>query len=97
MNLYCDPTKEALNELISEASANRMVHNVVMDYDGEVIIDSDLRYPDVDIRKYKFYTFVKDSTLRNADVVKVLHETLMTVFETWGKDIGYYGDLEIAA
>ena len=97
MNLNCDTTTEALYELISAADTSLPEHNIVIDYDGEVLIDPELYYPNVSVTRYKFYTQVSDTMLHVADVVQVLHEALMTVFESQPHDINYFGDLNMAA
>jgi hypothetical protein len=98
MNLNYDTTPEALKEFIMNIAAPSMAdHNIALDYDGEVLIDPELHYPDVDIKRYQFCTKVKTSVLRTDEVVKVLQEALLTVFETQHKDIGYFDNFRIAA
>jgi hypothetical protein len=90
MNLHTDTTKEALTELIATADTKIPAHNIVIDYDGEVIIDPELHYPNVDVDRYKFCTNVKDKNLHNSEVIQVLHEVLLTIFETQSKSMGDY-------
>jgi hypothetical protein len=97
MNLIYDSTQEALKELVHVADTTMQTHNIALDYDGEVIMDPELHYPDVDLKRYKFCTTVITSMLKKEEVLQVLQETLMTVFEAQNKEIGLFDNFNVAA
>lgn len=81
MNLYYDSSTMALRQLISGAEAGRRVHSIAVDYDGEVIIDPEVHFPDVDISKYKFCFMVRKTSLQNLRKIQLLHAALMSTFK----------------
>ena len=44
MNLFYDPSISALRQLVDSSDKAVKVHNVVVDFDGEVIIDPEMKY-----------------------------------------------------
>ncbi len=69
MNLFYDPSLLALRQLVNNANASQPVHNVAVDFDGEVIIDPEMHFPNVAINRYKYHTSIntaenKESNLR---------------------------------
>jgi hypothetical protein len=54
MNLFLNPTVEDLQSLIKSAPETKAVHDVVLDYDGEVLIDPQISHPELDLNKFKF-------------------------------------------
>jgi hypothetical protein len=82
MNLNYDPTEAALLSLISTTDSSMDIHNLAIDYDGEVIIDPEIHYPGVAVDRYRFCAHVRDASLRNIDMVKALCYSLLKVFET---------------
>ncbi len=97
MNLIYDQTPDAISELIVKADKSLFVHNVAVDFDGEVIIDPERHYPDVDIKRYKFCTQIKDASLRNVKKMQALHRVLMSTFKEQLHSIGYNNDFSVAA
>jgi hypothetical protein len=99
MNLNYDPTPTALLQLIATADSSLETHNLAVDYDGEVIIDPDLYYPNIPIDKYKVCTQVRDISLHNVDMVKALCRSLLTIFERdmYYIDIDHSNSMRIAA
>ena len=81
MNLNYDSSHMALLQLIATADASLDTHNIAIDYDGEVIIDPELQYPNVSLDRYKFCTHVRDISLRNTEMVKALFRSLLTIFD----------------
>ena len=97
MNLNYDLTQEALQELIATADRTITSHNIALDFDGEIIIDPEKHYPNVDIRRYKFCTHVKDASLRSKEMVEALYRSLVAMFQDEQLYIGNRGDMNIAA
>ena len=95
MNLNYDPTQEALIELLASAKEELPSHYIAVDFDGEVVIDPELHYPDVAISRYQFATQIRSASLRSARKLEELHNTLMNVL------LGHFGaredDMRIAA
>jgi len=54
MNLFLNPSVDELHSLIQNAPEAKNIHDVVLDYDGEVLIDPQLELPDIDLSKFKF-------------------------------------------
>jgi hypothetical protein len=54
MNLFYNPSVNELQKLITKNLKSASEHNIVIDYDGEVLIDPDLVQPDLDLNKFKF-------------------------------------------
>lgn len=79
MNLNYDQSQETLQALLATANENLPTHNIAVDFDGEVIVDPELRYPDVDLRKYKFHTQIWNASIRSAKKLQALHATLLNV------------------
>jgi hypothetical protein len=97
MNLIYDQTPDALQELAVVADRSLPVHNIAVDFDGEVIIDPELHYPNVDLRRYKFCTQIRDASLRNARKIQDLHQVLMSTVKDQLRTLGGYGDMSMAA
>jgi hypothetical protein len=55
MNLFFNHEERELKDLISEAKEDKQVHDVVVDFDGEVLIDPELEQPNVDLDKFKVH------------------------------------------
>lgn len=56
MNLFYNPSMFALRQLVDTANNQEPIHNVAVDYDGEVIVDPEKHYPQVDLKRYKYHT-----------------------------------------
>lgn len=54
MNLFINPSIQELDKLLSQCDASTPNHNLVVDYDGEVLIDPDLQQPEIDLDRFKF-------------------------------------------
>jgi hypothetical protein len=53
MNIFLNPSISEFQKLISKVANGRAIHDVVLDYDGEVLIDPQLEQPDLDLKKFK--------------------------------------------
>jgi len=51
MNLFYDPSITELRQLVDSAEKSINVHNVVVDFDGEVIIDPEMKYKGIDLKQ----------------------------------------------
>ena len=80
MNLNYDLSTEALKQLVAKADQKIPVHNIAVDYDGEVLIDPELYYPQVDIKRYKFWARIQNASLRNFRNLQALHAILINEF-----------------
>ena len=96
MNLHYDHSTPALIELISKADTKLLAHNIALDYDGEVIIDPELHYPQVDLRRYKFHTQIRSASMRNMRKLQALQTALLSAYSETLRTIGGH-DLRIAA
>jgi len=54
MNLFHNPSVDELQSLLQSASETKNIHDVVLDYDGEVLIDPQINHPHLDLSKFKF-------------------------------------------
>jgi hypothetical protein len=81
MNLNYDSSHTSLLELIATADTSLETHNLAIDFDGEVIIDPELYFPQVPLEKYKFCTHVRDISLRKSEMVQALFRSLITIFD----------------
>ena len=53
MNLFLNPSVKELSKLI-ESTESTKPHNIVVDYDGEVLIDPELKQPELDLSKFMY-------------------------------------------
>ncbi|MBS1686103.1 MAG: hypothetical protein JSS76_15265 [Bacteroidetes bacterium] len=81
MNLFFDSGASALRDLVASADPKLYVHNIAVDYDGEVIIDPELHYPAVDLDRYKFCIQVRKSSLHNMRKLQTLYQALLSTFK----------------
>ena len=52
MNLFTNPSLFEFRKLFTKAGNSHAVHHVVVDFDGEVLIDPHLEQPNLDLRKF---------------------------------------------
>ncbi len=81
MNLNYSATTEQLTELIERAQ-HTSTHNLVIDFDGEVVIDPEVCYPEVALERYKFSTKILDASLRNLETAQALYAALYVIYES---------------
>ena len=92
MNLFYDPSLLALRQLVNNANASQPVHNVAVDFDGEVIIDPELHFPNVDINRYMFHTNI--NTVENKE--NNLHSLFNKLIEAFNGNADYNGYIQAA-
>ena len=80
MNLFYDPTINELRHLVDSAEKSLNTHNVVVDFDGEVIIDPEMKYKGLDLNRFKFRTQISQAIKGNARSMKALFETLLDAY-----------------
>ena len=80
MNLFYQPSIADLRQLVKAGKKSLSVHNIVVDYDGEVIIDPETKFADVGLNRFKFHTQIGQSVKGNARNMKILFETLLAAY-----------------
>lgn len=81
MNLNYSATTEQLTNLIAQAQ-HTSTHNLVIDFDGEVIIDPEIYFPEVALDRYRFSTKILDASLRNIETAQALYAALYVIYES---------------
>lgn len=81
MNLNYSATTEQLTELIERAQ-HTSTHNLVIDFDGEVVIDPEVYFPEVALDRYQFSTKILDASLRNIETAQALYAALYVIYES---------------
>jgi hypothetical protein len=93
MNLFLDPSLNELRNLISEGDQSKTVHSIVVDYDGEVLIDPDSKDPSLDPNRFKFhmqlYSLPKQYINRGG---KWMKKILMKLLDGWNNNMGDYSN-----
>lgn len=89
MNLNYGYDKDALMTLINTADGSMLEHNLVIDYDGEVIIDPEKHFPNAALSAYKFCTKIKDKSLHSSMMVSALYDALETIYNKLIKEENY--------
>jgi hypothetical protein len=97
MNLFHNPSVEDLQSLLKSAPETKIVHDVVLDYDGEVLIDPQLSHPHLDdLSKFKFRVqlteFSKHAFTMGAAPLRYLYNNLL---KAWNSD-GALGNSSLA-
>jgi len=86
MNLFFNPQKRDLHKLISQANPEKKVHDLVVDYDGEVLIDPQLEQPELQPKKFKlhvqFNELTKKAILTGSNNLKTLFNNLKNAWES---------------
>lgn len=81
MNLFRKTSLTELQQLLSKTDKNTPVHNIVIDYDGEVLIDPQLSQPEIDLNKFKYRvqlsTLGKDYLKRSSTFMQSLMQQLL--------------------
>jgi hypothetical protein len=55
MNLFFNPSPTEFRKLLMKADNGLSVHDLVIDYDGEVLLDPHLQQPHLDLDKFKVH------------------------------------------
>ena len=80
MNLYSDTSLTGLRQLVDTGKKSLPVHHIVVDHDGEVIIDPEMKFAGVGLNRFKFHTQISQSVKGNARSLKILLESLLLAF-----------------
>ena len=87
MNLFHNPSVDDLRSLLNSVPETKIVHDVVLDYDGEVLIDPQDADPDLDLSKFKFRVqlteFSKRALMASAAPLRYLYNNLL---RAWNAD-----------
>jgi hypothetical protein len=87
MNLFSQPSLASLRQLVDTGSKSLSVHNIVVDYDGEVIIDPEMKFAGIGLNKFKFHTQISHAIKSNKRNMKTLLETLLMAYSYNGLHI----------
>ena len=84
MNLNYPYDKASLMALTLTADKKLDVHTLVVDFDGEVVLDPEIHFPGVPVSRYKFCTEVREDDLRDELQLAALYDALDEVFHGRG-------------
>jgi hypothetical protein len=62
MNLFFNPSISEFKKLLMKTQNDLPVHDLVIDYDGEVLIDPQLIQPGLDLDKFKVHVQLRDNS-----------------------------------
>jgi hypothetical protein len=89
MNLFLNPSVEDLQSLLKSAPEIKDVHDVVLDYDGEVLIDPEISHPDIDLNKFKFRmqlsSISKRAVMMGSAPLRYFYNNLLRAWNTDGE------------
>ncbi|MEO8085914.1 MAG: hypothetical protein ABI763_03790 [Bacteroidota bacterium] len=92
MNLFLNPSVNELHNLIQNAPEGAKIHDVVIDYDGEVLINPQLEHPDLDLNKFKFRIqlteFSKRALMKGSNSLKYLLTSLVNAWNSKSENTG---------
>jgi hypothetical protein len=97
MNLFNQPSLSGLHQLVETGSKSLSVHNIVVDYDGEVIIDPEMKFAGIGLNRFKFHTQISHALKNNKRSMKNLLETLVMAYSYNGLHISLPGKLKHVA
>ena len=97
MNLFYNPSLLSLRQLVDTGKKSLSAHNIVIDYDGEVIIDPELKFANVGLNRYKFHTKIYQSVKNDARSLHMLFETLRMAYNNSGQQIELHKKLKFVA
>lgn len=80
MNLNYGYDKQTLTDLVDSAAMNLDEHNIVIDFDGEVVLDPEIHFPDVPLSSYLFASRIKHESLKHGTMVTALYDALEKIF-----------------
>ncbi len=84
MNLFLNPSEREFRQLIIEAEKNNKFHDVVVDFDGEVLIDPQLEQPDLDLSKFKIH-IRRSQLIKEALDPRWLKELFNNILQGWNE------------
>jgi len=85
MNLFLNPSLSEFQKLFKQTDTNPPVHTLVIDADGEVLIDPELQQPGIDVNRfpYKFRLRTPQSYLaQSGRWLKQAYDKLIEDWET---------------
>jgi len=86
MNLFHNPSVDDLRSLLKSAPKTKSIHDVVLDYDGEVLIDPQVSHPHLDLSKFKFRVqlteFSKRALMVGSAPLRYLYNNLLRAWNT---------------
>jgi hypothetical protein len=84
MNLFLNPSMKDFQKLIRQANPNPTVHNLVIDGDGEVLIDPELNNPALDINRFPFRFRLRTDNLigKSAQAMRYVYDFLLMEWES---------------
>ena len=62
MNLFFNPSISEFKKLLNNTDNSLTVHDLVIDYDGEVLIDPHLQQPELDLDRFKVHVQLRDNS-----------------------------------
>jgi hypothetical protein len=80
MNLNYPYDKASMKALTLTADKALDIHTIVVDFDGEVVLDPEIYYPGVEVSRYQFCTQVPDEHLRDEVRLASLYDGLDEIF-----------------
>lgn len=91
MNLFLNPSINELRRLMRDNDNEKTVHDIVVDYDGEVLVDPDLKQPELKPERFKFRIRLHE---RPRNFVRDKSEKLRQLFnklvDGWENSTGSY-------
>jgi hypothetical protein len=97
MNLFYSPSLISLRQLVDTGKKSLSVHNIVVDYDGEVIIDPETKFADIGLNRFKFHTQISSSVKNNVRALHTLFETLRAAYNNNGQVVELHRKLKSVA
>lgn len=89
MNLYYNPSLNELLDLIRRTDNHNNLHNLVVDYDGEVLIDPQIQQPELEVNKFKVLLKLSDPCMKMlSDKSASLRNLLNIILKAWYIDEG---------
>jgi len=82
MNLFHEPSIAELRKLVESGNKSLPVHNIVVDYDGEVIIDPEMKFAGISLNRFKFHTQVSHAVKSSTRGMRILFETLLSAYHS---------------
>jgi hypothetical protein len=99
MNLFYKPSLSELASLIEQSTKDSENYNVIVDYDGEVLIDSEANLSKKVLDRYKFYfPKLRESFSRgkhSISYLKYLSQLFKNLVFCWDKEISGNVDYQL--
>jgi len=97
MNLFYKPSLSELASLIESNSGKEKNYNVIVDYDGEVLIDADSSISEPVLNRYKFYfkSMNSGNSTKGIGFFKHLTKLFKNLVFCWEKDLSGKMDYQL--